>query len=236
MTDRRAVLRAIAVAPVLASAWSTPLRANAGFSPPSKPMRLSRRLVRHLRDGNAIEVVRAWTIDFSPLGRGYSVAGRQVGVEVQAPPSLAALARIEEERIEEAMFPIPLGSNGHMLAEAAAPSQQALDKAIAILRERMAGASDTNVAHFESFVASLQQAGPEILSHWPRDLFSPTTTKDTVVRNVGGPGMPNGTIRLTTEADLAPTSGLMERFSRRIETRIADSMRLSEEEWSLTAG
>lgn len=235
MTDRRTVLRAIAVAPLLASAWSTPLRASNGFNPPDRSMRLSRKLVRHLRDGNAIEVVRTWSIDFSPLGRGYSVAGRQLGVEVKTPPSLAALASIEKGRVEEAMFPIPLDGKGHMLADAAGADGEALDKAVAHVRERMQDMPGNAAAQFERFVASLQQAGPEVLSHWPRDLFNPETISGTVERNVGGPSMPHGTIRLTTEADVTPTTGLMKRFSRRIETRIADSTRLSEEEWSLAA-
>ena len=60
---------------------------------PIGAMRLSRVLERTLHDGSMVTVSRVWEVAFSEQGRGARVSGVQMEAKVDAPASLAALAR-----------------------------------------------------------------------------------------------------------------------------------------------
>src|SRR3990170_5977639 len=96
--DRRAVLRLAAgmlLLPWTSVAAAHPARPATGFAPPDGPMLYTRRLERALAGGARLVVSRSFAVRFRHAAEGFKVEGEQVGVEVEAPESLAGFARIE---------------------------------------------------------------------------------------------------------------------------------------------
>lgn len=234
--DRRALISALAVAPVFASGWAASARTGPRFAPPPTPMRLERTLIRHLSGDASLAVTRSWVVRISPVGRGFQVSGEQVGAHVAAPPGLAAMARLEEARIDEGMFPLSLDRHGHVIGGTAAGTDDALEDAVRLAQTMIGQAAldAASTASADMFLSSLQQAGSSALSDWPRTLFGPTGSTGTIEREIAIPGQAAGIIRLDTEAAAAPETGLLLWMNRRIETRIGTSARASEERWTLT--
>ena len=236
MKRRREVLAALAVAPVLATMRARDAAAQEPpFDPPAAPMLLTRRLVRHLSDGNRIVVVRSWRIRFVRAGRGYLVEGEQVDVRVDAPARLEAFARIERARRDEAMFPLTLDGAGAIIGIEAGRTDEMVDKAIDHARGLVV-ASDDSEAEKEvglRFLASLQQASQTVLSRWPRTLFSPDTEQAATRRTIELPGQPPGEIEVRITAEGVTETGLLRWLERAIETRTGGSSHLSEEHFTL---
>lgn len=85
------------------------------LSLPQRPQRLERVLSHVVGGQTALSVRRGWEVWFAPQGRGIAVSGRQLFAEVNAPPQLAALARIEQQRTETGLFPLMLDADGAIL-------------------------------------------------------------------------------------------------------------------------
>ncbi|MBY6015253.1 hypothetical protein KUV75_10140 [Qipengyuania gaetbuli] len=112
-SDRRSVVRALgalAVLPMLPAPLAAATRTRPAF--PSAALVLERTLDRHLANNALIRVTRSWSCTFRALGAGAVVDASQISAKVEAPPSLAAFARMEEARDASAIFPVQLDRSG----------------------------------------------------------------------------------------------------------------------------
>jgi hypothetical protein len=97
-----------------------PLRASAkladgGLPMPEGPVKLLRLLDRRFHDGSQLTVMREWTVHFAREGVGITLSGTQSSAEAWATPGSEDLARAQEERTVEEMWPIRLNARGMIL-------------------------------------------------------------------------------------------------------------------------
>lgn len=232
-TRRRLLAGLLAAGGTFALAPSLRAMASAALALPEGPMRLGRVLMRELGDGAAITVRRAWDVSFMRQARGIVIAGTQVSASVDAPPSLSELARIEQQRNTQAMFPIMLSDTGMVVATGAAPADLATALRAA---EKMIAArpqSDAQRDNLRRYLAEIHRAGAGQFETLPPDLFAPAGTPLRVVEAVNLPGGLTGTFELVWEARAAPGSGWLIEGQRQIITRIAALERRSREVWTL---
>lgn len=95
---------------------AAPAGALSALMAPTGPCVLTRRLKRGLRDTKFIAATRSWEVTFARQSRGMAVRGEQISVLVEAPERLAPLAKIEQERSTDEMFPILLAGDGLIVA------------------------------------------------------------------------------------------------------------------------
>jgi len=221
-----------------------PVAASLGKKPLSLPpgaWLLKRRLQRGLRDGLAISVTREWRVQFARQSRGIAVSGAQVSVAVDAPERLAPIAKIEEQRSSDAMFPILLAPNGKIIAAGQNTSQESLDEAVragtALLAEEMpkAMAGARPAAQHARYLAQLQQSRSSLLDELPGDLFYPSAKPFRAVRQIALPDGRSGEFAVNWEASAHNESGWLNTARREVITRIGESERRSSEDWSLKA-
>lgn len=202
---------------------------------PEGAMKLMRKLSRGLRDGKAITVTRSWRVEFTLQSRGIAVSGKQISVEVEAPPALAQLSEIERTRSTASLFPILLSPDGRIMAAGEITSRDSLDRAITVaerlLDKRDMGSETANNANL--FFASLQQAGSSMLDEMPGDLFFPSTQPASNTRNVPLPDGTIGTIELSWQASVQSGTALLASARREVTTRLGESALQSSEEWRL---
>ena len=240
MADRRALLRwaiAAALAPAFASRAGAVAAADGGdFAPPRGPMIFSRRLERELPDGNKLVVTRSFAVRFAASPAGWTVTGAQVGVKVDAPDWVAPLAALERQRIETGLFPLALDRAGMILDGPDARPARELDRAIAIVRGRIAKAAIAadEREEIEAFIRAVHEAGTAMTSEFPGDLFAPRDDAVRAERELALPGGGAGTIEVSFTAVTDPATGLMREARREIVTRIDTDRRLTREDWSLT--
>lgn len=232
LTRRHATL--IAFGALIAAKAALGSRAIAGnILLPGGDHLLSRTLMRGLRDGNAVSVVRSWRINFARQSRGVAISGEQVSVTVEAPENLAPIAKIEEERSTKGLFPILLAPDGMVLAAGQNTAQSSFDAAVktaeAMLAEQEDGATHAR------YLAELQLAGSSLLDEMPGDLFYPSTTPFRDVRQITLPDGGSGEFEVTWNARAHESTGLLDRARREVITRIGVDERRSSEEWSLKA-
>lgn len=236
----------IARRPLLGAGWTVALVAmvpraavatvgGPRFRPGEGRFRLNRRVERELRGDARLAVERAWSIRFQPQGAGYLVYGRQAEVTIDAPPRLAFLADMERARVEEGMFPLLLDTGGGIMGRSQAGTDDMLGRAVAAVRERLDRhfADPDERASAEQFLTELQRAGDEVLADWPAMLFAPGMLDRVDERPVPLPRGETGRVIVQTRASSDPASGLMQRFERRIETRLGDSARSGLERFTL---
>ena len=215
--------------PARAAAESVPL--------PGSDCLLSRKLVRGLRDGNAITVARNWRITFTRQSRGIAISGEQVSVTVEAPEKLAPITKIEKERSTAGLFPILLEPGGMIVAAGKNTTQSSFKAAVSAAEAMLAklgGGKDAATTHAR-YLAELQLAGTSLLDVMPGDLFYPSTKSIRDVRRIALPDGGSGEFEVSWEAKAKPGSGLLETARREVITRIAASERRSSEEWALKA-
>ncbi len=239
-SSRRVILRrallAIAAIPVSGALLAANQKA---LRLPSGAMRLTRTLERGLGDGKAITVERQWMIEFSRSGRGVQITGRQISAKVDAPKQLEALAKIEEARIAEGMFPMLLSQTGQLLGQAsannAAGDKSAMAQAIAVAEAMIAksGRSPSDRAQAMQHLAQMQQASQPLFATMPRDLFFPSNAPIREVRPISLPGGMLGEFELTYDARAMPDADWLAHAERRIITRLGADVRQSREIWSL---
>lgn len=238
--DRRQVAGRIAAAALLPfAALGAPLSAARprARAAPSGSYALQRVLTRELGDGAAIAITRRWRIAFAPREGGLLVAGEQTFADVAAPAPLAPLAALERSRCTSRLFPIALDAlgriaNGESGGMDAAQLLQAIETGRAMLGKG-AGAA-TLAGEAGAFLAELSRLGAEAVSTMPRDLFFPAPARSEAERKVALPQGGTGTVSVATQASADPDTGLLRASERVIATRVASSLRISREAWSLT--
>lgn len=229
--SRRSALGSILAVMAVAG---TPLRAL-GITAPDQTMRLNRRLVRGLSDGEQIVVEREWLVDFASRGSGFAISGRQVSVRVDAPPKIAAIAAVERERSTDTMFPILLDANGLITAIGKTESAHDVAAAVAAAQDIIARSARSAPAHEQArfYLSQIQQAGSGFLDQFPRDLFFPRSPAMRETRLVNLPDGSQGEFEMIYSADADPFTGWMVHSERRIITRLAGSERHAWEHWSM---
>lgn len=244
-----------ALLPIMAGASAQPVAATApqsAFTPPDGGMVLLRELRRALPDGKEIRSRRTYEIRITRQGSGFRVDGRLIRSEIDAPPSLRALAQIERNRPDNALFPMMLDGNG-MLVPHSRPASTAdrgepagLDDAARhaaqlvttqLVRSRLGSGEQADVA---AFVEQLVAPGSNAGSQWPRDLFRPQAGLRSETRRFSLPGGDAGSITMAIDARTASSGGLLDTLERTIitETGITQtgaSQRITRELWQLRA-
>lgn len=239
-TDRResirlaigaALLPFLAARPAAASAAAT-IDASA-IEPPAGPMVYRRRLERALSGGReSVTVERDFEIRFTPLSDGgFLVSGRQSKVAVDVPPSLAQLATIEEQRVENGLFPIQLDSRGQIAGWPAVTRDSHLGEALDVVRRHFADAGMETGALIEA----LHGASGELVATLPNDLFAPTEPVREELRRIELPWGDQGEVITRFEAIRDPQSRLMSHARRMVTTRYGGEERCNVESWTLAA-
>ena len=202
---------------------------------PIGAMRLSRVLERTLHDGSMVTVSRIWEVNFAEQGRGASVSGVQIEAQVDAPTSLAALARIEEGRSTAQMWPILLAEDGRIVAAGGNASEADITAALEeaermIARKPVPGSAQD--ARME-YLRTVAEAGGTLLQEMPADLFFPSGTNTQVERQLDLPGGLTGSFIATYEAS-ASASGWLDRARREVSTNVDGSVQRAVETWRLS--
>lgn len=239
--DRRQALQlalAAAIAPAVCSARANAIAPVRLVAPPSTPMRYTRTVVRQMPGNLSLSVGREFAVTFRRFESGFMLEGQQTGVQVDAPANVAELVRLEEARDESDLFPITLDPFGQILSSRIArPSGQDLHQAV----EQALGDLATQPidqderAQLSRFVATLQQAGQQVIAHLPTDLFAPEANQRRDERDIALPGGIEGRVETVFESRSDPETGLMREAQRNVITSVADSRRGTLESWSLTA-
>jgi hypothetical protein len=237
-TTRRRLLAGL-IATGGAGLFAPPLRAMLAAQAlvlPQGPMRLGRELVRGLGGGAAITVRRGWEIAFTRQARGIVISGTQTSAAVEAPPNLAELARIEEQRSTATMFPIMLSEVGQVVAGGSASGEPsdiaaALRAAEAMIASRPQSAAVRD--NIRRYLAEIHRAGSGQFDSLPSDLFFPSGTPQRQIETVSLPDGLSGTFELSWETRTAPGTGWLIEGRRAIVTRIAELERSSSEVWTL---
>lgn len=210
--------------------------AEEGLRLPTQAMLLERSLVRELGGGAAITVRRVWRITFARQGRGAVVSGTQVSASVDAPPALAELARIEEQREERGLFPVLLSDTGLIVSHGTGAAQPgdlaaALRAAEGLIARMPAPPSERDA--IRRYLAELDRAGASQFDSLPADLLFPAGTPLRRLETLALPEGRTGEFELVWEARAAPETGWLAEGERRIATRIAGQERRSREVWRL---
>lgn len=235
-TTRRTLLSGMIAAGALAGTGTALRAAGAALRLPEGAMRLERVLVRELGGGAAITVRRGWAVRFERQARGVLVTGAQTGAQVDAPPSLAELARIEEQRDTAGMFPIMLSESGLILAAGGnAPASSDIGPALRAAERMIADRpqSEARREDLRRYLAEIHRAGSGQFDSLPADLFYPAGTPQRRTETVALPGGLTGAFELVWDARATPDEGWLAEGERTILTRIDTLERRSREVWTL---
>ena len=208
----------------------------AGQVVPKGAFRLERMLRRDLFDGKAIIINRGWLIRFNAeAGGGVAVTGEQVTSMVEAPPTLATLARLEEQRAAR-LLPLRLSASGTIVEQPGGSTLDPLpDTVIEAAADYVAGHSSARAVDLNAreFVAQLSQRQMDWLSHLPRDLLFPAPRNRTASREVALADGGQGRVELREMVEADPASGLLDSFLREAITTVGESSRSASETWRL---
>ena len=237
LAGRRALLRlaGVAITLPLMPIVSAAARAAGPFAPPAGPMLYTRRLERELAGGARFTVSRSFAVRFVPGADGFRVDGEQVSVAVDAPEPLAALARLERERVETALFPLQLDSAGAIRGSSHVTHSEQLDEAVREVTARIAQARHSAAERdaLRAFVETVHRSAGELVTELPRDLFAPGDVPREESRAIVLPGGELGQVRVTFAAARDPATGLMREARREVVTEVAGDVRHAVESWSL---
>ncbi len=210
--------------------------ADEGLRLPATEMLLERSLVRGLGGSAAITVRREWRIAFSPQGRGAVVTGTQVGASVDAPPALAELARLEQQREEQGLFPIMLSDTGLIVSHGrtmVSPTDlAAVVRTAEALVARLPGSPSGRDA-VRRYLAEMDRAGAGQFDRLPADLLFPSGSPLHRIETVALPEGRTGQFELTWEARKVAGAGWLAEGQRRVITRLEGMERRSLEVWRL---
>lgn len=234
--NRRGVLRLLglaAIVPVLghpAAVWA----AGRSISVPTRPFLLRRELERGMARGASLIVTREWEGRFESIGGQTRVTGEQVSCMVDAPAVLEPIAVVERARRSPGPFPAFLDTGGRMIGSQPVNTEgtgAAVQAAIGVLEQ--SGKSAAEMQEAKLYLAQLAKTAGTIIGTTPPDLFFPVAGEARDSRELPLPGGLVGAFSVELEASAA-AGGLLERFERRITTRIAEDVRLSRETWRLS--
>lgn len=152
-----------------------PVSAANSLAIPDVPMILSRKIVRELHDGEKVTVSREWQIHFTRQLNGFTVDGRQLSAKVEAPEKMREIARIEESRPTDGMFPISLTRDGMISRVGAVADTMYIAAAVRMAAEMIANLprNHDEKTRMRHAIAQLQNASNSILDVMPPDLFFP---------------------------------------------------------------
>lgn len=225
----------VAGAVALGALGSVPLRAAGSLPLPLGEMTLSRSVERSLVDGSTIVVERTWKVMFARQGTGARITGQQSLAKVIAPPSLANLARIEEARSTDAMFPMLLSDRGTLVTTGEYVLEQDLARiareAEQMVRTRQLG-SDRKAEQLQYLVLMQRSAG-RLIEQLPSDLFYPSTPKVRLAKPISLPDGQKGEFELVYETRRAPGRAWLAFAERRIITRLGATEQQSREIWTM---
>jgi hypothetical protein len=215
---------------------AAPLRA-APLRLPDTPLRLERRLARALGETATLVVERSWEVRFARQGRGIIVTGTQIAASVDAPPNLAELARIEQQRDTSAMFPLMLTDSGLIMGSPGADLRDAdlaaaLRAAEALIAQQPAPA-DARARNLQ-YLALLHRAGAGAFDTLPADLLFPVNTPVERAETITLPDGLIGSYALAYHARTQSDASWLDQAERRVMTRIDGLERRSTERWRLT--
>ncbi len=206
---------------------------------PDRPLRLQRLFERGLGSDNgaAIIVRRSWEVGFERQARGIVVSGRQIAAEVSAPPSLAQIARIEQQRDASTMFPLMLAEDGAIMTAADAPSESdevtaALQAAEAIIA-RQTIVPSAERARMSFYLAEVHRAGSGLLDVLPGDLMFPTGMPIDRIESVALPDGLIGRFGLHYSAAAQANAPWLARAERQVVTSVGGAERRASEVWTL---
>lgn len=226
----------LALSVPFASAFASPARAASPLHAlQGQSFTFTRRLRRELSDGNAISVTRVWDMRFVRAVSDTQIIGEQTGVTVEAPDSLSALSKMEQNRVDTSLFPLILSANGLIIGKAGPSRYADISAAIQHAAARLS-ASTTDEGIKETgrqFLHQLSQHAHQAASRVPADLFFPRQNRHAEIVPVGLPGGIDGSVRIEFTADTHTFSGLLRSAERRITTHIGENARSSVETWSL---
>lgn len=204
------------------------------FSPPDTPLILTRTLYRSLGDGSQIVASRRYAIRFSPDGDGFRLDGKLLEARVEAPPVLAGLARIEQDRPDTGLFPVWLDSHG-MLRNLVSPAPdpgaraEALAHTKGLIERASLSPHDKNAIAVNAHAVASASRG----SAWPVFLFNPGSAPRTASRAVTLPNGDKGMVEVRISAGELRPGGLPRRVERIIVTRVSGTARTVREVWTL---
>ena len=233
---RRSVLAGLAALAPLSIAVPALARARGPVGQwPEAPMRLRRILIRQLGTSDHLSVTRDFALRFVPLAEGALVRGEQIDAAVDAPASLAPLAKIEQARRDDGVYPIRLDDAGSIVAAQRNSDADALEQAIAVSQAmpQRAEAPLELQARQKAFIAQLRAAGDARLNAMPPDLFYPVETERVEEREVALPGGGSGSIAIRYTASRDGASGRLLDAERIVMTRFGGDEKRTVERWSL---
>lgn len=230
--DRRAALSIFLGA---GAVLTTPASALAALRLPRGPMRLTRRLERGMSRGAQLVVTREWTVQFTRQGAGIAVSGRQISAKVDAPDVVAAIAKIEEQRSTDGMFPILLSETGAIVAAGDYVAEQDEAKALQTAKdliETHAISAATKADQLRA-LSILQSSFSSLLDQLPSDLFFPVSEPVKRVQTMDLSDGMTGEFELIYHAQGSEQGDWLKHAQREVITRIGDSERRSREVWSM---
>jgi hypothetical protein len=172
-------------------------------------------------------------VRFVPEAAGFRVDGEQVDVEVDAPEPLAALARLERERVETALFPLQLDPAGAI--RGASPAAQASSSTRRCARSCAGSSGGAPAAEREAlraFVDAVHRSAGELVTELPRDLFARRRPARGQPRDRAA-GRRTGQVRMTFAARARPGHRADARARRELSPKSRATSR-TVESWSLT--
>lgn len=198
-------------------------------------MDFTRRLRRELPGGAAIDVLRSFRIRFSRMTGGFRVDGEQLGAHVDAPTSLASLARLEQERVETGLFPMLLDASGIIVAGPSGRIPSDMSEAVTealgmIAQSRLSSAGQASA---REFVLGLQLVASHITSLVPPQLFIGLQQAYADTRDLPLPDGQRGSVSVQFTHSPDPISGLLDHAERVVITRVGGAERRTLEEWRM---
>jgi hypothetical protein len=205
------------------------------FIVPKKPLILTRIIRRSLVDGQVIMAHRSYDIHFTPENGGYRIDGQLQNVMVEAPPKLAALASLERNRRDDAIFPLYINAYGQLtspqLATPNTMSQTAAGIATTMAENEPMGPQDHQ--NITEIIDQITKMSGSMRSVWPNDLFRPATGVHSETKIVTLPNGDQGKITIRLEAKTSDDGGLLQSLERTIITETDGTQRQSQELWTL---
>jgi len=165
------------------------------------------------------------------------LVGTQIAARVDAPPNLAELARIEQQRDTSAMFPLMLTDSGLIMGSPGADLRDAdlaaaLRAAEALIAQQPAPA-DARARNLQ-YLALLHRAGAGAFDTLPADLLFPVNTPVERAETITLPDGLTGSYALAYHARTQSDAPWLDQAERRVMTRIDGLERRSTERWRLT--
>ncbi|WP_156777274.1 hypothetical protein [Erythrobacter sp. NAP1] len=184
-----------------------------------------------------VRVDRTWAVTFKRQDQAISIDGAQIGARVDAPPSLAQLAKVEEARSTDDMWPMLVSQDGILVASGGRISDEDLASAIAIAKDMMAKRRDgAQPSQAEvQYLADLQRAGSTLLDRLPEDLFYPRLGPVRASRQMTLPDGMIGEFEVRYEGVADPQGGWLSQAERSVTSRIGHSEQTARETWRMQA-